>query len=209
MKTTDDLRATYNRIATDFAVDHEHDAWIEDFVTKFVELLPPQAAMLDLGCGPAWEMQRMRRDGLEQVGFDLSEELLKIAKKNNPTAKFVQGDMRHLPFEAHSFDGVFAKASLLHLKKEGVPGVINEVMRVLKPNGIFYVGVKKQLEGQPAEKIVREDDYGYSYERFFSYWTMPEFLELLKQRRFSILRNEELTSGSGKTTWLNLLARKE
>lgn len=205
---TQDLRATYNRIAADYAVDHEHDSWIEDFVNDFVELLPPQAAMLDLGCGPAWEMQRMQRDGLEQVGFDLSDELLKVGQRNNPTAKFVQGDMRHLPFEANSFDGVFAKASLLHLKKTEVPRVIDEVARVLKPNGIFYVGIKKQREGQPSEEVVREDDYGYSYERFFSYWTMPEFLDILQQRHFSILRSDELQSKSGKTTWLNILARK-
>jgi ubiquinone/menaquinone biosynthesis C-methylase UbiE len=205
---TQDLRATYNRIAADYAVDHQHDAWIEDFVQQFVELLPPQATMLDLGCGPAWEMQQMRRDGLEQVGFDLSDELLKIAQKNNPTAKFVQGDMRHLPFEAHSFDGVFAKASLLHIKKEEVPGVIDEVERVLKPKGIFYVGIKKQRDGQRDEEVVTEDDYGYSYERPFSYWTMPEFLDVLQQKKFSILRQAELQSKGGKTTWLNILARK-
>lgn len=140
---TNNLRTTYNRIAADYALDHQRDSWVEDFVIQFTGALPATTSMLDLGCGPAWEMQRMARAGLTQVGFDLSDELLKIAQKNNPKAKFVQGDMRQLPFEHHSFDGVFAKASLLHLKKEEVPAVIDEIARVLKPKGIFYVGIKK------------------------------------------------------------------
>ena len=49
--------------------------------------------------------------------------------------------MRHLPFEPESFDGVFAKASLLHIKRRS-SGVLDEIARVLKPNGVVYIGVK-------------------------------------------------------------------
>jgi len=206
---TDDLRTTYNRIAADFAADHQHDSWIEDFLIQFAQALPATASMLDLGCGPAWEMQRMARPGLTQVGSDLSDELLKIAQENNPNATFVRGDMRHLPFEAGSFDGVFAKASLLHIKKDDVPSVLDEISRVLKPNGVVYIGVKKQNPGQSAEATITEHDYGYSYERFYSFWIMPELISLLEQHHFSVFHNEERPNERGDTTWLNIFARHD
>ncbi|MEK7518527.1 MAG: class I SAM-dependent methyltransferase [Patescibacteria group bacterium] len=205
---TDTLRATYNRIASDYSTDHQHDTWDDDFVARFLELLPQSSSMLDLGCGPGWETHRMKRAGLQQTGLDLSEELLEIARKNNPQAAFVQGDMRHLPFPSDTFDGVFAKASLLHLQKTDVPLVLDEILRILKPNGILHLALKKQRVGQPPEEIVTENDYGYTYERFFSYWAMSELLSVLQKHQFIVLESEESPSTSGRTTWLKVLASK-
>lgn len=202
------LRATYNRIASDFSTDHQHDTWDDDHIQRFAELLPQTASMLDLGCGPAWELARLRRPGLIQTGFDLSDELLAIAKRNNPDATFVQGDMRKLPFADGSFDGVFAKASLLHIEKRDIPTVLSEIHRVLKADGIVHIALKKIREGQAESELKTENDYGYDYERFFSYWTMPELLTALQQARFTIREHEDSPSPSGRTIWLKVIAKK-
>ena len=49
------------------------------------------------------------------------------------------GDMRHLPFEAGSIDGVISVAAMDHLNRAGMREAVFEVARVLKPGGEFLL----------------------------------------------------------------------
>lgn len=127
------LKDTYNKIAKDYAEDHAKDTWDDDFIDYFSKELPLGATILDLGCGPGTDVVKLVNKGLKIYGFDLSEELLKIASKRLPEAIFSQGDMLNgLPYEDDFFDGVFSKASLLHIPKDKIENVLKEIIRVLK-----------------------------------------------------------------------------
>lgn len=54
------------------------------------------------------------------------------------------GDMRAMPFDAHSYDGAVSVAAIDHLSREGVEKTFAEVQRVLKPNGDFLLMVINQ-----------------------------------------------------------------
>jgi len=45
------------------------------------------------------------------------------------------GDMRKLPFEAATFDGVVSAYAIDHLNRDGVTASLSEASRVLKPGG--------------------------------------------------------------------------
>ena len=51
------------------------------------------------------------------------------------------GDMREMPFEDASFDGVVSVAAIDHLNREGVHKALAEVTRVLRPDGQFLLMV--------------------------------------------------------------------
>jgi SAM-dependent methyltransferase len=51
------------------------------------------------------------------------------------------GDMREMPFDDASFDGVVSVAAIDHLNKEGVERTLAEVTRVLRPDGQFLLMV--------------------------------------------------------------------
>jgi len=51
------------------------------------------------------------------------------------------GDMRKLPFEAATFDGVVSTYAIDHLNRDGVPTSLSEASRVLKPGGEFLLMV--------------------------------------------------------------------
>jgi len=51
------------------------------------------------------------------------------------------GDMRKLPFEAATFDGVVSTYAIDHLNRDGVTASLSEASRVLKPNGEFLLMV--------------------------------------------------------------------
>jgi ubiquinone/menaquinone biosynthesis C-methylase UbiE len=199
------LKGTYDKIAEDYSKDHLEDDWDNDFIGHFSEQLSPKAKVLDLGCGPGVECVKFADKGFNVYGFDLSEGLLKIACEKLPEANFLQGDMlKRLPYEDEFFDGIFAKASLLHVPKDKLEDVLKEILRILKKNGILHIAVKKG-EG---EKNIKEDDYGYEYERFFSYWQPEELKDLFEKYNLTILREDKWSSSATSTIWLKFILKK-
>jgi len=202
---TDGLRKTYNRIAQDFTDEHYSNTWDDDYLRLFANSLLKGAKVLDLGCGAGNDTAKLDKMGFATEGIDLSDKLIEIVKQKTPNLKFVQGDMLKLPYKDASFDGVFAKASILHIAKEDVPKVLAEIKRVLKPKGIVHIAIK----GGEGEGLINEDDYGYKYQRFFSYWKMEPFVELLKKQSYKIVRKEVWRrTPESYTIWLKILAQK-
>jgi len=79
----------------------------------------------------------------EIVGLDLSEGMLEVARKkikNKPFAnkiKFVKGDSEALPFENDSFDAITVSFGIRNF--EDLEKGLSEILRVLKPEGIFVI----------------------------------------------------------------------
>lgn len=203
--TTHELAATYDRIANDYTEDHKNDTWSLAMVERFVQLLPKRARVLDVGCGPGWEALRFARAGFRVTGIDISPKLIALAQRNVPRGRFAVGDMRSLPFAAGAFDGMCAKASLLHLQRREVPSVLTSFHRALKRGGLLIVAVK---EGRGSEMIV-ESEYGYRFQRPFTYFGYKEFVRLLERTGFRI--REELRYVKrlpGKRPWLQFIVER-
>ncbi len=202
---TKTLAATYDRIARDYAEDHRHDTWSLAMVERFIQLLPKRARVLDAGCGPGWEARRFAGAGFRVSGIDISPKLIALAKRNVPRGRFVVADLRSLSFTARTFDGVCAKASLLHLPRRDVPCALREFRRVLKRRGLLCIAVK---EGRGSEVKV-DADYGYRYERPFTYFGREECVRLLERAGFRL--REELRyvkHRPGKRPWLQLIVER-
>lgn len=103
--------------------------------------LPPQALILDLGCGSGRDLRYFSQKGFRVVGIDYSNNLLKLAK-NFSNQPVVLGDITHLPFEDNAFDAVWAIGSLLHISHKRLPPVLRQIHRILKPNAQFLASMK-------------------------------------------------------------------
>jgi len=68
-------------------------------------------------------------------GLDFSVEMLNISKRRYPDIEFIEGDCTNLPFENNSFDFVTISFGLRNI--ENYDKALDEIYRVLKPNGIF------------------------------------------------------------------------
>jgi ubiquinone/menaquinone biosynthesis C-methylase UbiE len=112
----------------------------------------------------------------------------------------VQADMRKLPFEVGSVDGIWCNASLLHLPKSDSPAALLEFKRILKPNGILFLAVQ---EGE-GEHLETREVYGEN-QRFFARYGVSEMTEMLKVAGFEILENHEHESRD--RIWIRFLAR--
>jgi len=198
----DGLRATYDRIAEDWAKDHEGDTWWRECTTRFASLLPQGARVLDAGCGSGQKARFFQDRGFQVLGIDFSEKLLEIARQTATASDFRLLDLRDIRTLSEQFDGVFAQASLLHIPKAETFSVIEGMVSRLVPQGLLYIAVKAQRPGHPEEEMVTENDYGYDYERFFSYYTLDEM------RRHVDRLGLSLVHGEVSQDWMQIIARK-
>lgn len=108
---------------------------------EYIEF-PEFARVLDLGCGTGKLLDRLATHfpQLQGTGLDFSEKMLANARSRNryPTRMtYVQGRVESLPFDVDHFDAVFSTISFLHYPQP--QRVLEEVSRVLRPGGQFYL----------------------------------------------------------------------
>src|SRR6266487_1129699 len=101
-----DLKSTYNKIAQDWIRDHQHDTWWIKGTDIYLSFLKPGSKILDVGCGSGWKSKYIINKGFNVVGFDFSEEMIKLAKEQVPSGEFLIKDMRQPLGLRDSFDGV-------------------------------------------------------------------------------------------------------
>lgn len=81
--------------------------------------------------------------GYETHGIEFNskqlEEANRYARKKSQNLNIEQGDMRKLNFENESFSFVYSYNSVFHMTKADVLKSINEMKRVLKPEGLLFV----------------------------------------------------------------------
>jgi ubiquinone/menaquinone biosynthesis C-methylase UbiE len=107
--------------------------------------VPPEADILDIGCGPAWfwpEAVSVLPQDLNLTLFDQSPGMVEEALARCRPLAFKTldgkvGDAASLPFEDESFDALIAMHMLYHVKDQS--RAIAEFHRVLKPNGLLVV----------------------------------------------------------------------
>jgi ubiquinone/menaquinone biosynthesis C-methylase UbiE len=106
--------------------------------------LKPGMRVLDVGCGGGSITIGLARAvaPAETVGLDRNASSVEQARElasaqDVSSVRFETGDAAKLPFDAASFDAVFAHALLQHV--EDPQQVANELRRVLRPGGVLAV----------------------------------------------------------------------
>jgi len=98
--------------------------------------------VLDIGCGYGWcEINFLSRGVRKIVGIEVSDNDLDTIRKNINSDKLEihVSSATNLSFEAESFDTVVSWEVIEHIPKGDERKMLNEVARVLKPNGVFYL----------------------------------------------------------------------
>ena len=173
----------------------------------FIGLFQKGDSVLDVGTAGSRDAKIMSDAGLVVTGIDVVDEFLESARKNNPTATFIHMDLLDLDFPNEEFDGVWANAVLLHLKRDDVPHALSNLYRVLKVGGKLHVRLK---EGS-GEKVVKEA-LSQGEERFFTFFSRSEVEHSLEDAGFKIIRSMELPDNVGEgrkeVTWISVWGEK-
>ena len=125
---------TYNKIVTQYADLYFDDKTDLPMIDEFLRLLRPKATILDVGSGPGQFTKYMMGKGFNVVGIDASDSMLSISRSKVPDGTFKKMDMRNLKFPPHSFDGLLAAYSLIHIPSNQLPKTLMGFHTALKDN---------------------------------------------------------------------------
>lgn len=121
--------------------------------------------VLEFGCGAAGMAIFLANRGFQVCAADISENALKVARINaslhgSPSnLTLVRGDVFQLPFGDGTFDVTMSHGLLEHFDEERSVGLIEEVLRVLRPGGLFV----SDIVPGPRRLSVRTIGLGISY----------------------------------------------
>ncbi|HKE58902.1 MAG TPA: methyltransferase domain-containing protein [Pyrinomonadaceae bacterium] len=108
--------------------------------------------VLDVACGPGYVAHAARAAGAIPIGLDFSAEMIRLARKQNPTIEFQEGDAHALPFADGTFDIVTINFGLLHLADP--EKALAESYRVLCAGGRVGFNVWAPPAVSPGARIV-------------------------------------------------------
>jgi SAM-dependent methyltransferase len=121
--------------------------------------IPPDASVLDVGCGSGWAtrlMARKARNG-RVVGIDIADEMIRLARESSTSfanVEFQVATAERLPFAAAEFSHAFSMESLYYYADMGA--ALREIRRVLKPGGLFVSVVDLYEENVPSHQWIDE-----------------------------------------------------
>jgi ubiquinone/menaquinone biosynthesis C-methylase UbiE len=146
---TDELRAAHDVLAEFYAerLDGILDRMpIERAVLGlFSELVHEAAtgtAIGDIGCGTGRLAPYLVAQGFTPHGVDLSPEMVRVARRDQPGHDFQVADLRALPYGDASLDGALGWYSLMYLPPEDRALAFGELARVVKPGGLVATAFK-------------------------------------------------------------------
>nr|WP_294935422.1 class I SAM-dependent methyltransferase [uncultured Flavobacterium sp.] len=166
------------------------------------------AEILEIACGPGNITKYLlnKRPDFKLLGTDLSENMLTLAKKNNPTAQFQMMDCRDIGSIEKKYDGIMCGFVMPYLSKDETLQLISDTSKILNKNGLFYIST---IEDDYNKSTFKKGSTG---EEIFMHYHEAEYLtKALKENNFRILkvdRKEYVIADGTPTTDLILIAEK-
>ncbi len=189
---------TYNKMAEKYD-DETVDFWDlfpQTFIDKFAELSGDK--IIDIGSGPGRDALLLQKAGKNVTCLDASEAMVKLSSEKGLNSVLASFD--NLPFKDESFDGVWSYTALLHVPKKFVNISLKEIFRVLKPSGMFALGL---IEGNFEEY---RKSSGVDMPRWFSFYEKDEIERLCREHGFELVYFETFKPHS--RNYLNFIFRK-
>lgn len=148
------VKNVYNQIAHHFDVTRTYK-W--QWITDFVDTLPKNSYICDLGCGNG---RNMDYDNQTFIGIDNCEAFVNMCKKKGHNTKY--GEMTNIPLETESLDAIMCIAAFHHLSNmQSRIEAMEEMHRILKPGGQMLISVWSKEQPKKTKKVF--ENYGDNY----------------------------------------------
>ena len=187
----------YNQNADDF-ISRTVTADMESARIRFTACLPPNASILDFGCGSGRDTRAFLDAGYRVDAMDGSEAL--CVKASAYTGIQVKNMLFTDLNEHDAYDGIWACASILHLPKDELADVLRRIETALRPHGVLYASFKYgTYEGMRNGRFFCD----FTDETLHTFWEKSSSMQI-----FDTWLSMDVRSDREEVHWLNLLARR-
>ncbi len=121
----------------------------------------PDSDILDVACGTgivARTISSKVNNGIRVTGLDnnreMLEQALQLSEKSGLELTWQQGDAHQMPFEDDRFDYLFCQQGMQFFPEP--QQVLEEMYRVLKPEGTLALNIMRSINYNPAFKILAD-----------------------------------------------------
>lgn len=175
-----------------------YDNWLDNYYDVLEQNKGNE--IVDLGCGVGSDTLYLIERGYKVLSCDFSKEALKNIEDNISGSKTMYLNMlEKFPFLDNSKDLIIADLSLHYFSSEDTIHIMNEIKRVLKPNGVLLArvaSVKDVYYGANSKEYIEKNytiAYGYA-KRFFDEEDINKFFSAigdLEYKETSMTRSDE------------------
>ena len=168
------------------------------FLAPLAQRLPPEAFVLDVGCGSGRDLLWMKKKGFEVIGFERSPGLAELAR-DNADCEVIEGDFETYDFDSILVDAVMLVGALVHVPHKGFSEIFENITSAMPDNGSVLITLK---EGSGD----RTDPDG----RIFYLWEDPKARELFDTLGFRVCDFSTSVSKTGSGDfWLSYVLDKK
>jgi ubiquinone/menaquinone biosynthesis C-methylase UbiE len=157
----------------------------QDWHAEMISHVPAGAEeLLDIGCGTGFFLAELVEKHPRAIGFDISHAMLKVSEQYVPGARVVTGDAERMPFADESFDVVFCKGSLHHMRDH--VGFLSDCRRLLRADGVLIMS--EPCNDNPIIRLARAILYKRSehFDEGDQGFTRKGILKLCEQAGFEM-----------------------
>lgn len=158
----------------------------------FCAALPQEnARVLDIACGPGNVSRFLldNRKDLQLLGIDLAPNMIELAKRNNPTARFLVRNGLNLDEVKEQFDGIVCSFYLPYLDKNNVLDLLKKIKNLLQLEGVLYLS---NIDGLYEKSALVKGSTGD--EIMMHYYPLSFLEKELNELGFSLLLSKQVMS---------------
>ncbi len=147
--------------------------WKEKERAIFMDYLQKEKkqTLLEIGAGPGRDSLFFQQNGFAVTATDLSPEMVRLCREKGLEAEVI--DFENLAF-AEPFDAIYGLNCLLHVPKMDLPAILQRLQGLLKPNGLFFMGVYGGYEFEGVHELDEHEP-----KRLFSFYSNERIQEVV------------------------------
>jgi ubiquinone/menaquinone biosynthesis C-methylase UbiE len=185
MDKTEAAKSIFNKYAKAYQEQFMDISRYHDTLDHFCELIvKPDAHILDIACGPGniTKYLLQKKPHCQLLGIDIAPNMIELAQKNNPTAKFSILDARMINQLESQYDGIVCGFGLPYLAKEEATQMIKDAADLLLPKGLLYLST---IDGNYEQSGWKSSSSGKSGATYTYYYNDNLLSDILKECGFT------------------------
>jgi 2-polyprenyl-3-methyl-5-hydroxy-6-metoxy-1,4-benzoquinol methylase len=187
------MKANYDAISQDWDRNRKTlPAKDNALFEYFIESLPPEANILDLGCGTGVPIaQLLANQGFKITGIDRSAKLIQKAQGYVPTASFHQAEIEDYKIEK-TYEGIVLWDVIFHLPRALHKPIIERIYDSLTPQGLLILS-----SGGSEENLPPFTDFMFGIEFFYDAYSVKTLIRSCEEIGFKVEKNEFVNKPDG------------
>ena len=172
-------------------------------IEELADLLGPGARVLEIGSGGGRDGRLMEELGLRVRRTDITPGFVSLLRQQGFAADLLDPLVDDLSAPEGPYDAVWANASLLHVRRDDLPTVLERLAAVTRPGGVLRISLKEgDGEGWSTHGSV-------SNPRHFTYWRADALIAVVDAAGWGEVSVRSGVEGSRGETWLELSAVRD